>query len=117
MADAELSPELAALVPQLVQPAAVVDQLRPLADGGDDYAVVLTAWALAQVGRWQEGIPYALEATKKGAGFVAANYVGNLMGAPEYREQALDLLSDAMDAGWAVDPFGWLPTFAQRSDS
>jgi hypothetical protein len=112
-----LSPEVVALLPQLgQQPAAVADQLKALADGGDDDAAVLAAWSLVQAGRWQEGIPYAERAAALGAVQVAANYVGNMIGSPEHRDGALRLLSLTMDSGWPVDPLGWLPTFAQRGD-
>ena len=48
-------------------PAAIADQLKPLADSGDDYAVVLAAWSLMQAGRWPEGIQYAERAAELGA--------------------------------------------------
>jgi hypothetical protein len=118
MAENGLSPEVVALLPQLGStPASAADQLKTLADAGDEDAIVLAAWALLQAGRWQEGVPCAEQAAELGAIFVAANYVGTLVGQPEQRETTLRLMRTAMEAGWQADPLGWLPTFAQQGDT
>jgi hypothetical protein len=117
MPDGELSPELQALLPQLAQqPGSVADQLKTLADSGDENAIVLAAWAFLQAGRWLEGIPYGERAAELGAVQIAAQYVGNMVGTPEHTPRALRVLRLAMESGWQVDPLGWLPTFAQRGD-
>jgi hypothetical protein len=113
-----LSPEVQALLPQLgQQPAAVADQVKALADAGDDSATVLAAWCLLQAGRWVEGIPYAKKAAEQGAGQIAIGYVGNMVGTPEHAEAALELLAASMTSGMQVDPLGWVPTYAQRGDA
>jgi hypothetical protein len=113
-----LSPQVVELLPQLsAQPAAVADQMKALADQGDESAVLLAAWTLSQAGRWQEGIPYAKRAAELGAVMIAANYIGNLFSVPEQTNDALDFLAVAMDGGWSVDPLGWLPTVGQRGDT
>lgn len=114
----QFSPELAALLPQLAQaPTPALDQLRALADAGDEDAAVFTAWAFQQAGRWPEGVPYAERAADRGAPAIAVNYASNMFGAPEHRDAALRLLTRALEAGWSIDPLGWIPALAQRGDT
>jgi len=99
------------------QPAAVADQLRPLAEAGDERAIVLYAWAMLQAGRWPESLEYGRQALELGAVQVGAGYIGNMIGQPEHAAASLDMLPMALDGGWQVDPLGWIVQFAQRGDS
>jgi hypothetical protein len=91
--------------------------VRQLADAGDENAVILAAWTLGKTGQWQEGLPYAKRAVDLGASWVAANYVGNMIGTPEHREAALAMLERALANGWSVDPLGWVGAVAQQGDA
>src|SRR5437879_6467445 len=118
MAEPSLSPELAALMPQLAQgPPQAVDQLRPLPDQGDEAAIVLLLWNLQQTGQWPEGIPYVQKGLDLGAVLIVATFISNMMGDDNYRDQALEMLAPAIAGGWAVDPLQWVQTFAQRGDA
>lgn len=95
----------------------MINQLRPLAEDGDRQAIFLLAWAYAQQGQWQEGLQYAMDAVKSGAPHIAGNYIGNMVGSPEHREQFFEMLEAALENGYSADPLGWLPQLAQRGDN
>jgi hypothetical protein len=114
----EVSGAVRALLPQVAQsPAAVIDQLRPLADAGDDGAVILLAWCFLQAGRWLDGIEYGRRAAKLGATQIAAQYASNLSGQAEHRDLTIELTAAALSNGWQMDPLGWLAQFNQRGDT
>jgi hypothetical protein len=113
----EVSDAVKNLLPQVPQgPAAVIDQLRPLADAGDDSATVVLAWCFLQAGRVPDGVPYARRAAALGATQIAANYASNLLSQPEQRDTTIEFTRIALSHGWQMDPLGWLSQFTQRGD-
>jgi hypothetical protein len=95
------------------QPA--IDALRPLADGGDEDAIVLVAWMLGQLGRAVDGIPYAEKAFESGAALATVNYGPNLL-AQGNRPEGVEWLRRALAWGWPHDPLGYVPQAIQQGD-
>jgi hypothetical protein len=96
---------------QWLEAAAAV---RPLADEDDLIAIVLTAQYLMNAGNLAEGKPYAFKAAKAGIGVIAQSYFGSLWGQPDQREDALEFLKLAIEAGIQADPLGHAPIAFQE---
>jgi hypothetical protein len=111
-------PEFQAVLDQWsANPQAAVAQLRPLADSGDPAADVLVAWLSPQVGvPWPEGLPYARRAADAGIAPALNNYVGNLVGDPSLHADFLRFVGVLLDAGWPIDPIGWVPQLLQQGN-
>jgi hypothetical protein len=120
MAEPNVQQILPALQQWASNPQAAVEQLRPLADAGDDAATAVVAYMLGpQTGRWPEGISYARAAIEKGATFLAYLYGQNLIGQADsaLRSQAEQFLRLALDEGWPADPFSALQQAVQQGDT
>lgn len=92
-----------------------VSIVRPLADGGDFIATVLTAQYLLNSGSVVEGIPYGRKVAKAGNGVIAQNYFGHLWGQPGHKAEALEFLKMAMEAGYpAPNPVEHAPAAVQE---
>jgi hypothetical protein len=96
-----------------------IEQLRPLADSGDEVARAVLAYLLGpQTGRWAEGLPYAKAAIEDGTGFLAYIYGQSLAGQPDaaLRSEAAWFLRSALDDGWPVDSFSAVIQAASQGD-
>ena len=77
------------------------------------------AWFLHQTGEpgWREAIDYVDRVIDLGYPTAAGYVVGNMIGDPNLRPRAVDLLRRAMAKGYQVDPVGWAMNVAQQGDA
>lgn len=119
MAARDVQQVLAALQNWPSNQQVAIDQLRVLADQGDDLARAVLAYMLGpQTGRWAEGIPYARAAIEAGASYLAYIYGQNLIGQGDaaLRGEAPAFLRVALDEGWPVDPYSPVQQAVQQGD-
>lgn len=97
---------------------AAVEAVRPLADEGDPLAVAMTAMYLGQSGQAAQGVQYAERAIEGdiAVGPLAANYMNWVQNDVNLRSLAPKFFQAALDAGWAIDPFGQAQAFVQQGN-
>jgi hypothetical protein len=100
------------------QQEAAVERIKPFADKGEPAALVLISWFLAQMGqpRIADGIPYAEAAIKKGIPFIVNYYVPHMMNDQVQRPNTPNLVKPAVEAGFSLDPMGWVQAAIQQND-
>lgn len=95
-----------------------LESVAPAAAAGDRLGLTLAAWFQSQRGEphWREGVPYAEEAARKGIGFIANYYVGNMLGDAVLRTRVPDLLRSALQAGASIDPLSFVMNPINQGD-
>lgn len=88
-------------------PGQAIEQLRPLAEGGDDRAIALIAYFYLQQGQIDEALPFITQAVQLGYGQIAQLCANDFAQRErvELRSRTPEFVNAALDNGWSVDVF------------
>jgi hypothetical protein len=91
--------------------------IRPVADEGDESALLLICFFLQQTGQPQEAIPYVKKVAGLGNQLLTSTFFGLLADNPENRSSAVEMVrSNPMGGFVSNDPLGRAVEFANQGD-